>query len=347
MVKKKLVEGVRKIKISRFTKQKKKRIWFDEYMLKAGYDFTEKNIVYFITFFSLCISLIFPIFYILSSELIKEGAFFIMWSFTWLSLVAFPTTYLILTLLFFIVTDLRISSRKHNIEKVFPEFLHLTAANIRAGMPIDQALWSAVRPKFGILSREIELVAKRNMTGEELTKVLDDFSKKYDSKILRRTISLIVEGINAGSEIGDLLENVALSIEDIQTRKDSMAANVTSNIIFISFSTLVAAPALFAISIQLLKVVHIISSSFNFESFDGIVKVNFALSADAVKQSDFMVFCYLSLILSSIMANIIIATIKTGRIVDAIKKIPYSIVISLIVFFIAQWLLGYIFAGMF
>ena len=42
---------------------------------------------------------------------------------------------------------------------VLADFLGLTSSNISAGMPIDRALWFAVRPKFGILAREIEEVA--------------------------------------------------------------------------------------------------------------------------------------------------------------------------------------------
>ena len=50
---------------------------------------------------------------------------------------------------------LRIEDRKNKIEAVLPDFLQLASANVRAGMPIDRALWFAARPEFGLLSQEV------------------------------------------------------------------------------------------------------------------------------------------------------------------------------------------------
>jgi len=332
----------------RIQEQKKKRIWIKDYLKKAGYSFSESQITNWIVIISISLSFLISISYIYFQEIFTNyGLFFSIWVFSWLLIACVPIIYLCSVLIFFVTTDLIIDSRKVNVEKVLPEFLHLTAANIRAGMSVDQALWSAVRPKFGILSREIEHVAKKTMVGDNLGSALHDFSNNYDSLVLKRTVSLIVEGIESGSEIGDLLENVALSIEDMQTRKESMAANVTSNVIFIMFSVLFAAPFLFAISIQLLGVVHNIGQFFNFDSGGNFMDISFSISADAVRESDFLIFCYLSITLSCIMANIIISTIKTGRPADSIKKIPITVIVSILVFILAKWALSGVFANMF
>jgi pilus assembly protein TadC len=64
-------------------------------------------------------------------------------------------------LVVFFYFDYKIYQRTKEIEEVLPEFLQLTSANISAGMTIDRALWFAVRPKFGVLAKEIEEVAKK------------------------------------------------------------------------------------------------------------------------------------------------------------------------------------------
>ena len=74
------------------------------------------------------------------------------------------------------------------IEENLPDYLEFTSANLRAGMPIDRALWFAVRPRFGVLAKEIEDVAKRTLAGEDLHVALVDFAKKYDSQILLRSV---------------------------------------------------------------------------------------------------------------------------------------------------------------
>ena len=77
--------------------------------------------------------------------------------------------------------------------ELLTRLMKLTSANISAGMPIDQALWFAVRPKFGVLAKEIEEVAKSTIAGADLQTALIDFTKKYNSKILKRSINLIIE----------------------------------------------------------------------------------------------------------------------------------------------------------
>ena len=91
--------------------------------------------------------------------------------------------------------------RKKEVEEVLPDYLQLVSANLNAGMPIDQALWYAVRERFGILNEEIEIIARKTLSGEDLEQALVEFSEKYDSEILKKSIVLLIEGLKAGGEL--------------------------------------------------------------------------------------------------------------------------------------------------
>jgi len=124
----------------------------------------------------------------------------ITWTTILLSIVAlwilvFVVLLFILWVLFYILVDLKIFKRKVDIEDVLPDYLQLTASNIKSGMTIDRALWYAVRPRFGVLAKEIEIVAKETMRGEDLKTALQKFADKYDSVLLKRSINLIIEGL--------------------------------------------------------------------------------------------------------------------------------------------------------
>ena len=190
--------------------------------------------------------------------------FSVTWGITWstilLSIVAlwalvFVVLLFILWVLFYVVIDLKIFKRKLDIEDVLPDYLQLTASNIKSGMTIDRALWYAVRPRFGVLAREIETVAKETMRGEDLKTALQKFADKYESVLLKRSISLLIEGLEAGGEIGNLLNKIAINIQENKIMKKEMAANVTTYVIFISFATIAAAPVLFALSGVLIQVI--------------------------------------------------------------------------------------------
>ena len=259
-------------------------------------------------------------------------------------LVAIPLASLILGLFFVVVVDFQITKRKQKIESLFPDFLHSVASNIRAGMPTDRAIWQAVTPQFGVLGKEIEIVAKRNMTGVELGEALIDFSKRYESKLLRRSISLINEGINAGSKLEDLLKTLAINLEDLQLRRREMAANLTSYIFFISFAVMIAAPLMFGFAVQFLNIIRSIGESVSTDATSGTaLAINF--SANAVAQSDFITFCVLSLLVSSVMASIIVSQIQTGKIINALPRIPVFFIVTLLLFFGSSKLLKIIFSS--
>jgi len=157
-------------------------------------------------------------------------------------LATFVFVFFLLWLVLYLTFDFLSYRRKVGIEEVLPDFLLLASANIRAGMPIDKALWYAVRPRFGVLAKEIEFAAKETMSGQDLEIALKKFSNKYSSLVLKNTVNLIIEGINAGGEIGQLLHNISVSIQDSKRLRKEMAASISAYAIFISVSALIVAP---------------------------------------------------------------------------------------------------------
>lgn len=276
--------------------------------------------------------------------------FSITWGITWttilLSVVAlwvlvFIIILFVLWVLFYVIVDLKIFKRKVDIEDVLPDYLQLTASNIKAGMTIDRALWYAVRPRFGVLAKEIESVAKETMRGEDLKAALQKFADKYDSVLLKRSISLLIEGIEAGGEIGDMLNKIAINIQENKIMRKEMAASVTTYVIFISFATIVAAPILFALSGVLIKVIANLGSTLG-GTTSGASSAGFALSfsGKGIKYSDFRIFAIVSLIVTSFFSSVIIATIKKGTAKLGFRYIPLFIAVTITLFLIADNVLG-------
>lgn len=247
----------------------------------------------------------------------------------------------VLWVLFYVVVDLKIFKRKIDIEDVLPDFLQLTASNIKAGMTIDRALWYAVRPRFGVLAKEVEIVAKETMKGEDLKEALQKFADKYESLLLKRSISLLIEGIESGGEIGTLLNKIAVNIQENKITRKEMAANITTYVIFISFATIGAAPVLFALSGVLIKVITSLGGSLGGVT-GGAASAGFAISfsGSGIAYEDFRIFAIVCLIITSFFSAMIIATIRKGSAKEGYKYIPVFIIITVTLFFIADLILG-------
>jgi len=244
-------------------------------------------------------------------------------------------------LAFYLVIDLRIFKRTKSVEEVLPDFLQLTATNIRAGMTIDKALWLAIRPRFGILAKEIEIVSKEVMSGEELTDALQHFADKYDSNILKKSVNLIIEGINAGSEIGDLLTRTAQNIQEVRTIQKEMSANVTSYAIFITFGAIVAAPVLLALSRQLIVVITHFTSRISEMQVESVI----TLQSVGITSADFHIFAILSTIITAFISALIVSLIKKGNIKEGAKYVPTFIITAITIYIISSKLLGIMLKG--
>ncbi len=337
-------------------KEKKKKITAAErkrklvmYLEKSGLELDQQQLSKRLFYASIGITLLFTFLYVyldVSSESTVAGIFghvLILWT------LGLLCVWGIVWIIFRIYLDLLIFRRKLSIEEVLPDFLQLTSANLRAGMPIDRALWFAVRPRFGVLAKEIEDVAKRTIAGEALDQALLDFAKRYDSQTLLRSVYLLNEGMDAGGDVGDLLNKIAINITEMRGMRKEMAANVMTYVIFITFASIVAAPALFSLSNQLLTIVQKIAG--NVAGSTGTQSTGFGLtiniSDDTISLTNYKIFAYICLTMTSVFSAVIVATIKKGNVKEGLQYIPIFIIVALIVFFIGSHVLGMVFAGMF
>ena len=279
-------------------------------------------------------------------DYISANFFFVVLLLLFIWVFIFVIIMFVLWLLFYLSLDVAIFKRKQKLEEVLPDFLQLASSNIRAGMTIDRALWYAVRPRFGVLASEIEEVAKRTVAGEPLDTAIQHFVKKYDSKTLERSMNLLVEGLRAGGEIGDLLNKIAGNIQETNLMKKELAANVTTYIIFITFATLIAAPLLFGMAYQLIIVIQEVFSRVDIGPSSS-TSMPLTISQGTISIGDFQIFAIASLIITSLFSAMIISAIKKGNLTAGIRYIPIFMVCSVVFFLIVVKLFGMFTGGFF
>jgi Flp pilus assembly protein TadB len=257
-------------------------------------------------------------------------------------IVFFPFLLLLTWGIIFYTLDYKKYMRKKELEEVWPEYLQIVVSNINAGMLIDVALWSAVKPKYKVLAKEIEQVAKETLTGKELSEALTEFAEKYDSPTVQRTISLLIEGMESGGKIAVLLNKISLDIQDTKIMKKEMSASVMTYSIFITFATVVAAPFLFGLSTQLLIIIQGMMGKLGQTTTNSMI----TFSSDTIKLSDFKTFAYIMLGITSFMSACLIGSIRKGSIKDGLKYIPLFMVGTIVIYYISTAVLAVLFSGL-
>jgi pilus assembly protein TadC len=262
-----------------------------------------------------------------------------------LLMVAYLVCYAASWIVFAVYLDLRMYSRTRAIETNLPDYLEFTAANLRAGMPIDKALWLAIRPKFGALAIEMEKVAKDTMSGSELSAALIKFADKYESPLLKRAVSLLIEGLEAGGRISELISKIAWNLDEISIIKKEISASVLNYVIFIGFATVIAAPLLFSLCSMLITIVSGFSNLIPTGAATGMQTIPLGFSQSGISDRDFKIYAYLSLSITSVFSAMIISIIRKGRIKDGIKIIPVLLFLTILLFTVASRLLHALFGG--
>ena len=339
-----------KSRFDKNSKHKSKKLigLFADLALKLGLDENaraiNKKILSSVTAFNIMVSLIIIGFVIANNKSIDILVLFMMVLWT----VVFAAIYLLTVLVVFLYLDVRMYQHVKEIEENLPDFLQLASANISAGMTVDRALWYAVRPKFGILAIEMENVAKSTIVGEDLEKALVKLGQKYDSRMLKETINLIVEGIQSGGEMASLLNKLSTNIKETQLMRKEIGASVTTYAIFIGAATIVAAPLLFALSTQLLMIIQKIFGSLHIDQSVGtgsMFSMNF--SGDSINIGDFRNFSILVLVISSFFSAAIISVIQKGSVKEGVKTIPIFIIVSIILYYAASAMFSSLLGGLF
>src|SRR3989338_3088048 len=268
---------------------------------------------------------------------------------TWV--ISFFVSLIIIAVLTFLVLNFKRYKRTKKLEAVLSDYLQLVSANLGAGMPIDQALWYAIRDRFEIISEEMEIVAKKTITGEDLNTALTEFAEHYDSELLKRSVILLIEGIEAGGEVANLVNSIAWNVRETQLLKKEISSDVVTYSIFIGFASLVAAPILFALSFriniimgEILGKIDLKGANAGGASLAGGISLS-NIGGGGLSPSDFKNFALISLGLTALISAMLISVVREGSIKAGMKYIPVFVAVAILLFLSASALMSTLFAG--
>jgi flagellar protein FlaJ len=243
-------------------------------------------------------------------------------------------------------------SRANQIENVLPDALQLMSANVRAGMTIDRAIWLSARPEFGVLEEEIKMVGSRTMGGKSLKVALSEMSKTIKSKLLDRTVKLLLEGIDSGGEMAHLLEEIASNIRVTQTLKKEIKSSVMSYSIFIFFAAVIAAPFLFSISIFFVDTMTNLWGSAGVgasvtSGSTGMGGMFQKAQGPQISADDLFWFSITALAVTGFFGSLTISLIQSGKEKNGLKLVPIMIAASITILIVSTTIVKLLFKGFF
>jgi pilus assembly protein TadC len=313
------------------------------FFLKAGYDDVPYGFFGWLFYISLIVTyftyiiLLYPR---ISNASTNDTVILVL---TFLSWVIIQATVLFLIIMYvYFSLNITIYTRTKEIESILPDYLQVVSSNLKGGLSFEKALWAAIKPEFGVIAKEVTMVYKKVMTGNDLSEALEEFTDKYESPILKRSFDLIIGEVESGGEIASIVDKVVENIRKTKALKEEMSASTLTYMIFIGAIVIIIAPALFALSYYLLHIMIGFSSQLsNLNS----PNMPLSFSADSISPEDFRTFSMMAVLMISFFSSLIMSIIEKGDIKGGIKYIPAFMLSSVIFYYIFLAAFGYFFGG--
>ncbi len=128
-------------------------------------------------------------------------------------------------------------ARIEAIETRLPDFLRDVAEAGRFGMTLPDAIITASKGRYGLLTEEIKRMASQLEWGVPVSTALRLFEERVPTPLIQRVVSIITRANEAGGNVADVLTMVARNAReeqlDFEGRKITMLTYVT--VIYISF----------------------------------------------------------------------------------------------------------------
>lgn len=257
---------------------------------------------------------------------------FDVFTFTAVSVLCGVLAYFLFFELFILQLYYSVYGRAKKVEGILPDFLLLVANNIRSGLTPFAAFRQSARPEFGVLSDEIKVAAAKSLGTQSFEKALQQLSARFDSRLLRDTVSLFAQSLKSGSHLAKLLESSAMDLRKIQELRKEMVTSVRTYVLFVGFVALIATPLLLSISIQFLSILQGIQAT----GSSATAQFSFLSPKISITVGVMQNLALLLLVGNSLLAGVFLGVLNYGNVRHGLKYFPPLLVASLLAFFVFQ-----------
>jgi len=139
--------------------------------------------------------------------------------------------------------------RVAELDGMLPDALRQMASTLRAGVGIDAAMEDIVKSKYGPLSREFERAVMEIRRGRSLEGALLALSRRTNSLLYERAFHLIVEGVERGAAIANVLDAVSEDVREVQAIQRERRASTMQQVLFLFVVALFAAPLIAGLTV--------------------------------------------------------------------------------------------------
>ena len=189
-------------------------------------------------------------------------------------------------------------------------------------MTFVKSILNASKGNYGVLTSEIQKIARQISWGSSIDAALSAFAKRVNTKLIRRTVSLIIEASRSGGNVADVLDAASKDAREIKFIESERRANMLSYVAVIYVSMFVFLVIIIVVSKTLIP--NMIS-----EGVSG--NVGTALSTSVVTQAEVTMLFFWAGIVQSGFMGLVAGIFEEGNAIAGIKHSFIMIIINWVV----------------
>ncbi|WP_297519691.1 type II secretion system F family protein [Thermococcus sp.] len=152
----------------------------------------------------------------------------------------------------------RITKRMDEMEKMLPDAFFYLASSLRAGISFSEALEELTTAKFGALTDEFRRTVAEIKKGRSTVDALKAFAlRNKRSQVLYRSMMIIIEALERGAPMGDVLVSVGNDVREILRIKQERKASTGMQVMFFIVTSGVIGPMILGIVYKLMASMNV------------------------------------------------------------------------------------------
>ncbi len=232
-------------------------------------------------------------------------------------------------IIFIVVIDLTIGfpilnalKRIDEIEENLPDALRQMADTLRAGGTYEYALREVAASEYGPLKMEMGYVLRKLEEGENFENSLKVLNK-IDSRLIQRTVTIIVDSVKAGAGLADILEQIAEDVRSTHRINKERRSKTGLQVIFMVTAGSLVAPAIFGFISTVVSFLILAA---------GGVATDADLAIAGVAKNQIILLIQLYVLIETLAASIMISLMREGRMSKSIIYFPLLLLVAYICF---------------
>ncbi len=237
--------------------------------------------------------------------------------------------------LFFVAVDLMLGypyikgiGRINKIEQELPEALKQMADILKAGGTYEYALREISHADFGPLTVELENVLRKLEEGENFEDSLSSLSYNIDSRLVKRSVTIIIDSVKAGAGLADILDEIAEDIRDTNRIHHERRSQTLMQVLFMVTAGAIVTPFIFGLISTIVD--FLVASSSQMSNLSTEVKLE-ATQAKYILLYLLQIYVFIEITASSVM----ISLMREGKKNKSIIYLPILLFIGYIVYFLS------------